>query len=91
MDTQEAALLELERVFGLIVEEHQERGQALPKDTTSIVHALVRRPTNFSGSLSPWVSRDVGRREATNGGYIPPAEPSRFHSMVAVRSVLLFL
>ncbi len=39
MDTREAALIELERVFGLIVEEHQERGESLPKDTTEIVHA----------------------------------------------------
>ena len=39
MDTRETALIELERVFGLIVEEHQERGESLPKDTTEIVHA----------------------------------------------------
>ena len=39
MDTREAALVELEHVFGLIVEEHQERGASLPKDTTEIVHA----------------------------------------------------
>ena len=39
MDTREAALTELESVFCLIVEEHQERGQTLPKDTTEIVHA----------------------------------------------------
>ena len=37
MDTREAALAELGRVFRLIVEEHQERGQPLPKDTTEIV------------------------------------------------------
>jgi len=39
MDTREAALAELQRVFGLIAQEHQDRGQALPKDTTEIVHA----------------------------------------------------
>lgn len=39
MDTREAALAELGRVFRLIVEEHQERGQLLPKDTTEIVQA----------------------------------------------------
>ena len=39
MDTRESALAELERVFALIAEEHRERGQALPKDTTEIVHA----------------------------------------------------
>ena len=39
MGTREAALIELERVFGLIAEEHQERGESLPKDTTEIVHA----------------------------------------------------
>jgi predicted RNase H-like HicB family nuclease len=39
MDTREAALAELGRVFRLIVEEHQERDQPLPKDTTEIVQA----------------------------------------------------
>ena len=39
MATREAALTELERVFGLIVDEHRERGEALPRDTTEIVHA----------------------------------------------------
>ena len=39
MDTREAALTELARVFQLILEEHAERGQTLPKDTTQIVHA----------------------------------------------------
>ena len=39
MDTREAALTELEHVFALIAQEHQDRGQALPKDTTEIVHA----------------------------------------------------
>ena len=39
MDTREAALAELQHVFGLIAQEHQDRGQALPKDTTEIVHA----------------------------------------------------
>ena len=38
MDTREAALAELEHVFALIAQEHQDRGQALPKDTTEIVH-----------------------------------------------------
>jgi predicted RNase H-like HicB family nuclease len=39
MDTREAALAELQHVFDLIAQEHQDRGQALPKDTTEIVHA----------------------------------------------------
>ena len=39
MDTREAALAELAHVFELISQEHQERGQPLPKDTTEIVHA----------------------------------------------------
>ena len=39
MDTREAALNELGQVFALIAQEHHERGQALPKDTTEIVHA----------------------------------------------------
>ncbi len=39
MDTREAALAELEQVFGLISQEYQTSGRALPKDTTEIVHA----------------------------------------------------
>ena len=39
MDTREAALAELEQVFALIAQEHRDRGVALPKDTTEIVHA----------------------------------------------------
>jgi predicted RNase H-like HicB family nuclease len=39
METREAALAELEQVFGLIAQEHRDRGVALPKDTTDIVHA----------------------------------------------------
>lgn len=39
MDTREAALAELEHVFALIAQEHRDRGVALPKDTTEIVHA----------------------------------------------------
>jgi predicted RNase H-like HicB family nuclease len=39
MDTREAALAELEQVFALIAKEHHDRGRALPKDTTEIVHA----------------------------------------------------
>jgi hypothetical protein len=30
---------ELERVFAIIAQEHQERGQLLPKDTTEVVNA----------------------------------------------------
>ena len=39
MDSREAALTELAHMFALIAQEHQDRGQALPKDTTEIVHA----------------------------------------------------
>jgi predicted RNase H-like HicB family nuclease len=39
MDTREEALAELQHVFDLIAQEHQDRGQALPKDTTEIVRA----------------------------------------------------
>jgi predicted RNase H-like HicB family nuclease len=39
MDTREAALAELQHVFDLIAQEHEDRGQALPKDTTEIVRA----------------------------------------------------
>lgn len=39
MDTREAALTELHHVFEVIAEEHEERGEALPVDTTQIVHA----------------------------------------------------
>ena len=39
MDTREAALAELQHVFDVIAQEHQDRAQPLPKDTTEIVHA----------------------------------------------------
>jgi predicted RNase H-like HicB family nuclease len=39
MDTREAALAELSKVFGLIAEEYREKGLALPSDTTEIVNA----------------------------------------------------
>ena len=39
MNTRDAALTELRRVFQLIADEHAERGQVLPVDTTQIVHA----------------------------------------------------
>jgi len=39
MDTREAALAELQHVFDLIAQQHQDRAQALPEDTTEIVHA----------------------------------------------------
>ena len=52
MDTREAALAELGHVFALIAQEHQDRGLALPTDTTEIVH--------------PW--RDGARVSAGGGG-----------------------
>ena len=39
MDTREAALAELSKVFALIAEEYRERGLSLPSDTTEIVNA----------------------------------------------------
>lgn len=39
MPTREEALAELSRVFEMIAAEHLEKGQALPADTTEIVHA----------------------------------------------------
>jgi predicted RNase H-like HicB family nuclease len=39
MPTREEALTELARVFDMIAAEYQEKGQALPADTTEIVHA----------------------------------------------------
>ena len=39
MNTREAALRELEQVFEMIAEEYRSRSQALPKDTTEIMHA----------------------------------------------------
>jgi predicted RNase H-like HicB family nuclease len=39
MPTREAALVELANVFQLIAEEYRDRKQALPSDTTEIVHA----------------------------------------------------
>ncbi len=39
MPTAEEAVSELVKVFELIEEEHRANGQALPRDTTEIVHA----------------------------------------------------
>ncbi len=44
MDTREAALAGLHRVFRLIADEHAERGRILPLDTTQIVHARISTP-----------------------------------------------
>ena len=39
MPTREAALAELNHVFGMIAEEYREKGIPLPADTIEIVHA----------------------------------------------------
>jgi predicted RNase H-like HicB family nuclease len=39
MDTREQALDELKSVFSMISEEYQERSEALPLDTTEVIHA----------------------------------------------------
>ncbi len=39
MPTRQEALTELASVFEMIAEEHAERNEALPADTTAIVHA----------------------------------------------------
>jgi predicted RNase H-like HicB family nuclease len=39
MDTREHALEELKSVFSMISEEYQERGEALPLDTSEVIHA----------------------------------------------------
>ncbi len=39
MDTREAALAELGKVFSMIAEEYREKGQSLPADSTEIVNA----------------------------------------------------
>lgn len=39
MSTREEALAELSAVFRLISDEYQQRGEALPADTTEIMHA----------------------------------------------------
>jgi predicted RNase H-like HicB family nuclease len=39
MPTREAALAELNQVFGMIAEEYREKGVPLPADTTEIVNA----------------------------------------------------
>jgi len=39
MNSREASLAELEQVFAMIAQEHLDRGQPLPKDTTEIVNA----------------------------------------------------
>jgi predicted RNase H-like HicB family nuclease len=38
MDTREAALAELAKVFGMIAEEYREKNLALPADSTEVVH-----------------------------------------------------
>jgi predicted RNase H-like HicB family nuclease len=39
MDTRESALAELSKVFAMISQEYQQKGMALPADTTEIVNA----------------------------------------------------
>ncbi len=39
MDLREVALKELAKVFVLIAEEYQQKGQPLPADTTEIINA----------------------------------------------------
>jgi predicted RNase H-like HicB family nuclease len=39
MDTREAALAELTKVFDMIAEEYRDKGVSLPADTTEIVNA----------------------------------------------------
>ena len=39
MDTREAALAELSKVFAMLAEEYREKGLTLPRDTTEIVNA----------------------------------------------------
>jgi predicted RNase H-like HicB family nuclease len=39
MDTKEAALEELAKVFDMVAAEYREEGAALPRDTTEILHA----------------------------------------------------
>lgn len=39
MDSREDALKELAKVFALIAEEYQQKGQPLPADTTEIINA----------------------------------------------------
>ena len=39
MDTREEALGELNSVFRMIADEYRDRGEALPLDTTEVIHA----------------------------------------------------
>jgi len=39
MDSRDAALAELEKVFALIAEEYRQKEQALPVDSTEIINA----------------------------------------------------
>jgi predicted RNase H-like HicB family nuclease len=39
MPTRETALEELQAVFEMIAQEYREKGQALPADTTEVIHA----------------------------------------------------
>jgi hypothetical protein len=64
MDTRKAALAGLEQVFALIEEVHRDRGVALPKHTTEIVHALARsRDFQRVGPLGFGGRRQTGSHE----------------------------
>ena len=39
MNTREAALAELAKVFAMIAEEYRQKGQSLPADSTEIINA----------------------------------------------------
>ena len=58
MDTREAALAELQHVFDLIAQEHQDRAQALPKDWAA---RRLMRHGRFS-----LLALGVDRRRATS-------------------------
>jgi hypothetical protein len=66
IDTREAALKERQDVFILIAQEYRDRGQALPRDTTEIVHAIARLRATFNALRLPSVSQDVARLAAMN-------------------------
>lgn len=66
MPSVEEAVSELAKVFSLIEEEYRESGQALPRDTTEIVHAWRTRIGTPASCDQTW--REGNQPEVINGG-----------------------
>ena len=86
MDTREAALEELKRVFQLIAEGARGAGSASPHRHDPDRACLALRPGTFAGSPRRWVSSDAASQETTTAESVPTDEPSRFRCTLAERS-----